>query len=105
MRLLKSTKQDVDKDKDGQNVSKLESVEVVLAHCKFVGQLINISTHSLRMMNKVNTEFSSVEIWFTDQARKALCHLQESLTINMEKPSWILQQKLEQMLQKLLQKE
>ena len=24
------------------------------------------------MMNKVNTEFSSVEVWFTDQASKAL---------------------------------
>ena len=35
-------------------------------------QLINISPHSLRMMNTVNTEFSSVEVWFTDQASKAL---------------------------------
>ena len=86
MRLLKNTKQDFDKDKDGKNVSKLESVKVVLAHCNSVGQLINISTHSLRMMNTVNTEFSSVEIWFTDQARKVLCHLQESLIINMVKP-------------------
>ena len=24
------------------------------------------------MMNTVNTEFSSVEVWFTDQASKAL---------------------------------
>ena len=35
-------------------------------------QLINISPHSLTMMNADNTEFSSVEIWFTDQASKAL---------------------------------
>ena len=35
-------------------------------------QLINISLHSLMMMNAVNTEFSFVEVWFTDQASKAL---------------------------------
>ena len=35
-------------------------------------QLISISPHSLTMMNADNTEFSSVEIWFTDQASKAL---------------------------------
>ena len=92
MKLLGSTKKDVDKDKDGENVPKLESVEVVLVHCNLVkndyqhtskvlftfvpnkqfGQLINISTHSLTMMNTVNTEFSFVEVWFTDQASKAL---------------------------------
>ena len=92
MKLLESTKKDVDKDKDGEIVPKLESVEVVLVHCNLVkndyqhtskvlfsfvpnkqfGQLINISPHSLTMMNTVNTEFSFVEVWFTDQARKAL---------------------------------
>ena len=39
---------------------------------KQFGQLINISPHSLTMMNTVNTEFSFVEVWFTDQASKAL---------------------------------
>ena len=92
MRLLGNTKAGVDKDKDDENVPKLESVEVVLIHCNLVkndyqytskvlftfvpnkqfGQLINISPHSLTMMNTVNTEFSSVEVWFTDQASKAL---------------------------------
>ena len=33
MRLLGRTKKVVDKDKNGENVSKLESVEVVLVHC------------------------------------------------------------------------
>ena len=36
MKLLGSTKKDVDKDKDGENVPKLESVEVVLVHCNLV---------------------------------------------------------------------
>ena len=39
---------------------------------KQFGQLINISPPSLTMMNTVNTEFSSVEAWFTDQSSKAL---------------------------------
>ena len=78
--------------KNSENVPKLESVEIVLVHCNLVkndyqhtskvlfsfvtnkqfGQLINISSHSLIMMNTVNTEFSFVEVWFTDQTSKAL---------------------------------
>ena len=92
MRLLGSTKKGVDKDKDGENVPKLESAENALVHCNIVkndyqhtskvlftfvpnkqlGQLVNISTYSLTMMNTLNTEFSSVEVWFRDQASKAL---------------------------------
>ena len=65
MKLLGSTKKDVDQDKDGEYVPKLESVEVVLVHCNLVnnnyqqvlkvlftfvpnnqfGLLINISPH------------------------------------------------------------
>ena len=33
MKLLESTKKDVDEDKNGQIVPKLEYVEVVLVHC------------------------------------------------------------------------
>ena len=92
MRLLGSIKKDGDLDKNSENVPKLESVEVVLDHCNLVkndyqhtskivfsfapkkqfGQLINISPHSLTMMNKVNTEFSVIDVCFTDQASKAL---------------------------------
>ena len=36
MKLLGSTKKDADQDKDGKNVPKLESVEVVLVHCNLV---------------------------------------------------------------------
>ena len=75
MKLLRSTKKDADKDKNIENVLKLESVEVVLVHCNLVksdyqhslkvlfsfvpnkqfGQLINISQQALIMMNTVNT--------------------------------------------------
>ena len=92
MKLLGSTKKDVDSDKNSENVPKLESVKVVLVHCNLVkndyqhtskvllsfvpkkqfGELINISPDSLTMINTVNTEFSFVEVWFTDQVSKAL---------------------------------
>ena len=36
MTLLGSTKKDVHQEKDGEDVPKLESVEVVLVHCNLV---------------------------------------------------------------------
>ena len=36
MKLLGSTKKDVDQDKDGEDVPKLESVEIALVHCNLV---------------------------------------------------------------------
>ena len=92
MKLLGSTKNAVGKDKNSENVLKLESVEVVLVHCNLVKndyqhaskvlfsfvpnkqfrQLLNIPPHVFTMMNTVNTEFSYVEVWFTDQSSKAL---------------------------------
>ena len=36
MILFGSKKIDVDQDKDGEHVSKLESLEVALVHCKLV---------------------------------------------------------------------
>ena len=91
-KLLESTKKGIEKDKNRENVPKLESAEVFFVHFNLVkndyqhkskvlftfvpnkhfGQLINVSPHSLTMMNTVNTEFSSVEVWFTDQISKAL---------------------------------
>ena len=39
---------------------------------KQFGQLINISSHSLTIMNTVDTKFFSAEVWFTGQASKVL---------------------------------
>ena len=92
MQLLGSTKNVVDKDKNGERVPKLQIVEVVLVHCNLVkndyqhtskvlftfvpnktfGQLINISPHAFTMMNTVNTELTYVEVCFTDQSSNAL---------------------------------
>ena len=92
MRLLGSTKKDVDSDKNSENVPKLESVEVVLVHCNLVnnsyqqaskvlftfvpnkqfGQLITISPHLLTMLKATSAGFQSVELWFTDQNNRPL---------------------------------
>ena len=92
IKLLGSAIKDVDKDKDGENIPKLESIEVALVHCNLVkndyqhlsevlftfvlnkqfGQFINISPHSLTMMNTANAEFSSAEVWLTGQVSEAL---------------------------------
>ena len=65
---------------------KPESVEVVLVHCNLVnnsyqqsskvlftflpnkqfGQLITISSHLLTMLKTTNSEFHSIQVWFTD---------------------------------------
>ena len=74
LKLLGRTNKDVDNDKYGENVPKLESVEVVFVHCNLVnnsyqqaskvlftflpnkqfGQLITISPHLLIMLKTTN---------------------------------------------------
>ena len=92
MKLLGSTKYSIDADKNSENVPKLENVEVVLVHCNLVnnayqqhsrvlftfvptkqyGQLISISPHSLVFLKTMNTNFSEIEVSFTDQNNNAL---------------------------------
>ena len=92
MKLLGSTSSIIDKDKNSDTVPKSKNVEVVLVHCNLVnnsyqqhsrvlftfvpnkqyGQLISISPHSLAFLKTMNTEFSEMEIWFTDQNNNAL---------------------------------
>ena len=92
MKLLGSTKDIIDSDKNSENVTRLENVEVVLVHCNLVnnsyqqlsrvlftfvpnkqyGQVISISLHSVIFLKSMNTEFSEIDIWFTDQNNNAL---------------------------------
>ena len=102
MKLLASGKKDVDKDKNGEDVSKLESFEVVLVHCNLVnnsyqqaakvlftfvpnkqfGQLITISPHSLTVLKTTNKEFQSIQVWFTDQNNRSL-EMEDSVNITL----------------------
>ena len=92
MKLLGSTKDIIDADKNSENVPKLENVEVVLVHCNLVNnayqqhsrvlftfvptkqyvQLISISPRSLVFLKTINTDISEIQIWFTDQNNNAL---------------------------------
>ena len=92
MRLIGSAKKDKDQDKDEKDVPRLESAEVVLVHYNLVnnnyqqaskviftfvpnkqfGQLITNGPHSLIVLNATNIEFSSIEVWFTEQKSKQL---------------------------------
>ena len=102
MKLLGKVKKDVDKDKDGEDIPKLESVEVVLLHCKLVnnsyqeaskvlftfvpkkqfGQLITILPDSLIMLKTTSEEFQFVELWFTDQNNRPL-EIEDSVNITL----------------------
>ena len=102
MKLLGSTKDTIDADKNSENVSRLENVEVVLAHSNLVnnsyqqasrvlftfvpskqyGQLISISPHALVFLKTMNTEFSEIDIWFTDQNNNAL-EIEDNVNISL----------------------
>ena len=102
MKLLGSTSSIIDADKNSENVPRLENVEVILVHCNLVNnsyqqhsrvlftfvptkrysQLISISPHSLVFLKTVNTEFSEIEIWFTDQSNNAL-EIEDNVNISL----------------------
>ena len=102
IKLLGSAEIDADKDKDGEDVPKPESVAVVLVHCNLVnnsyqqeskvlftfvrnnqfGQLITISPHVLTMLKNTNTEFQSIQVWFTDQNNRPL-EIEDSVNITL----------------------
>ena len=102
MKLLGSISSIIDKDKNSETVPKLENVEVVLVHCNLVnnnyqqhsrvlftsvpnkkyGQLISISPHSLVFLKTMNTEFSEIEIWSTDQNNNAL-EIEDNVNISL----------------------
>ena len=102
MKLLGSTKDIIDAYKNSENVPRLENVKVVLVHCNLVnnsyqrhsrvlftfvqnkqyGQLISISPYSLIFLKTMNTEFSEIDIWFTDQNNNAL-EIEDNVNISL----------------------
>ena len=92
MKLLGSTKSKIKKDKNDENMPHVEITEVVLIHCNIVnndyqqdsrvlytfvpnksfGQLVDISPKNFIFLKTVNSEFSCIEVWFTDQKSKPL---------------------------------
>ena len=92
MKLLGSTNSKITKDKNDENVPHLEIPEVVLVHCftfnidyqydsrvfytfipnKLFGQLMDNSPKHFIFLKSCDSEFSSIEVQFTDQNSKLL---------------------------------
>ena len=92
MKLLGSTESKITTDKNGENVPHLEITEVMLVHCnilnndyqqdlrvlytfvlnKSFGQLLDISPKKFIILKTFNSEFSYIEVLFTDQTSKLM---------------------------------
>ena len=102
MKLHGSNKSKITKDKNDENVSNLEITEVVLEHYnilnndyqqdsrllytfitnKSFGQLIDISPKNFIFLKIFNSEFSYIEVWFTDQNSKPL-EIEDKINITL----------------------
>ena len=92
MKLLGITKSKITEKEKGENVPHLEITEVAIVHCNIVnnnyqqnskilytfvlnkslGQLLDISRKNFILLKTFDSEFSYIEIWFTDQNSKPL---------------------------------
>ena len=102
MKLLGSTSNIINADKNSENVPRLANGEIVLVHCNLInisyqqasrvlftfvpnkqyGQLISTSPYSLIFLQSMNTEFSEIKIWFTDQNNNAL-EIEDNVNISL----------------------
>ena len=91
-KILGSNKSKITKDKNGETFPNLEIAKVVSVHCdivnsdhlqdskvlytfnpsNFFGELLDISPKSFIFWKTFNSEFSYIEVWFTDQNSKPL---------------------------------
>ena len=102
MKLLGSSESKITKDKNGENVPRLEVVELVLIHCNLVdndyqqdsrilyafvpnktfGSLLEISPTNHVFLKTFNSEFQEIKIWFTDQTSAPL-ELEDKINVTL----------------------
>ena len=102
MKLLGSAKSKITKGENGKNTPHLEIIKVVLVYCiiaksdyqsnsrflhaffpkKSFVQLLDISPKKCLFLKTFNSEFSSIEVWFTDQNSKLL-EIEDKISINL----------------------
>ena len=102
MKILGSTKSKITKDENGANVPRLEITKVILVHCNIVnnyyqqdsralftfvpnksfGQLLDILPKTFIFLKTFNSEFSHIEVWFTDQNSKPL-EIEDKINITL----------------------
>ena len=102
MKLLGSTKNKMTKDRNGENIPHLEITEVVLVHCNIVnndyqqdsrvlyifvpnkpfGRLLEVSPKNHTFLKTFNSEFQSIEVWFTDKNGQPL-KIEDSINLTL----------------------
>ena len=102
MKLLRSTKSKITKDKNGENVPHLGISEVLLVHCNIVnndyqqgsrvlytfvpnkpfGNLLEIAPTNFIPLKTFNSEFQTIEVWFTDQNSQPL-EIEDRINLTM----------------------
>ena len=84
-KIYENTKSKITKDKNGENIPRLEITKVVLVHCnivkkdyqqnsrvfytfvlsKLIVQLLDILPENFIFLKSFNSEFSCIKVWFT----------------------------------------
>ena len=102
MKLIGTTESKTTKGKNGENVSHLETVELVLIPCHLVinsyqqssrilytfvpnkpfGSLLEISPPNHIFLKTFNSEFQEIKVWFTDQTSKPL-QVEDKINLTM----------------------
>ena len=100
--LMGSKEKTINSSKNGELVPEMEITEVVLVHCNLVnnnyqrdsrilhtfvpdksfGQLLNISPAEFIWLNTFNSEFTSIEVWLTDQESRPL-EIEDKINLTM----------------------
>ena len=97
MKLFGSTKSKINKDENGENVPHLGITEIILIHCnianndyqhdsrvlyKSFDQLLDISPKYFIFLKTFYSEFSYIEVWFTDHNSKPL-EIEDKINITL----------------------
>ena len=102
MKLLGSTETKIDENKNGKNLCQLEITEVVLIHCNTVnsdyqcnswvlctfapsrsfGHLLETLPKTFIFLKTFISEFSYIDLWFTDQNCKPL-EIEDKISITL----------------------
>ena len=102
MKMLGSTKFKITKDENSKIVSRLEITEVLLIRYNIVnndyqqdsgvwyivlpnksfGQLLDISQKKITFLRTFNSDFSYIQVWFTDQNSKPL-EIEDKINITL----------------------
>ena len=102
IKLIGSTKNKLNKDKNGENVRHLEITEVILVHYNIVnndyqqdsralytfapnkpfGSLLEISPPNHIFLKTFNSEYDEIKVWFTDQNSQPL-EIEDKINLTM----------------------